>query len=177
MPRFKRLTYDEAQQLTRGDLLERLTAESEYWRRKAEQGRMSAADWDAHREFSRIMRLIDPHAAAVDALRAVRGEPGASYWDSRPQDDAGPEHSEWTGERVVATLARTGDVVRDQRMADGRDCVITRTGTADDGRRVIEWQKVSDRTVTFRLLCDPDSLFALVHRAENAPIHDGGTAS
>lgn len=107
----------------------------------------------------------DPFAHGTPAAKAAT------------QSSADPEHSEWTGERVVAILARTGDVVRDQRMAGDQDCLITRTGTADDGRRVIEWQKVSDRTVTFRLLCDRDSLFALVHRAEHAPACEGDTTS
>lgn len=82
---FKRLTYDEALTFTRGELLDRLMVESDYWTRKVHKGRMTEADWDAHREFGRILRLIDVGEALAEARRVVSGEKG-SYWAERPTE-------------------------------------------------------------------------------------------
>lgn len=80
---FQHLTYDEAQQMTRGELLERVVAEQQWWFRRMDAGRARFDD-EGYREFCRIMHLLDPGEALADALRVVKGLPGPSYWDQRP---------------------------------------------------------------------------------------------
>jgi hypothetical protein len=82
---FKPLTVAEANTLTRGQLLDRIEVEQEYWHRKAWH-RMSEADQAAEQEFGRIMHAaLDPGAGLSDLLDYLNGKPGAGrYFDERP---------------------------------------------------------------------------------------------
>jgi hypothetical protein len=83
MPSFKRLRYDDALNMTRGELLNRVMIEQPWWFQQIDAGRCG---WDdaGFQEFRRIMHLLDPGEAIAEALRVVKGEPGTSYWDQRP---------------------------------------------------------------------------------------------
>jgi hypothetical protein len=80
-----RLTEAEARTLTRGEILDRLEAESEWW--TAHRPRTDA-DHKAYATFARILNSsIDPAAAIQDTLDYVQGRGTGSYWATRP---AGP---------------------------------------------------------------------------------------
>lgn len=54
MADFKHVTWDDLDCLTRGELLDRLEAEQEYWARQAHGG-FNEADRPAREEFNRIL--------------------------------------------------------------------------------------------------------------------------
>jgi hypothetical protein len=78
--------------MTRGELLERVGVEQQWWFRQIDSGRRGVND-EGYREFRRIMHLIDVGKAVSEALRVVKDEPGPSYWDQRPNADDLVDHS------------------------------------------------------------------------------------
>lgn len=89
MPRFKRLTWADLDNLTRDELLPRLEAEQEYWARKAACG-MSEADRKARKEFSDMLRKVLNPSEVADSMAEtaawLKGERSAdtSFWDEKP---------------------------------------------------------------------------------------------
>lgn len=79
-----RLTYAQAVQMTRGELISRLYEESQRWQARPPRGEAGRA---AYAEYTRCLRLIDPHQVVSDALAWVKGGPHGSYHKSRPCDD------------------------------------------------------------------------------------------
>lgn len=108
MTRFQRLTDDEAQVLTRAELLDCVEAEQRYWARKGSMGALSPEDQAAEREFSRIMHTyLSLDDALRDAIDMVQGR-GSGYWDSRPGLPAMTEHQKAGlayGQRLLASLS------------------------------------------------------------------------
>jgi hypothetical protein len=91
MARFKRLTDDEARQMTRAGLLDRVERESAYWDWKIRRP-MTGEDRAAHREFSRIMHAyLDPAAMIRDTIDLLEGRGSGGYMARRPCDDGLPE--------------------------------------------------------------------------------------
>lgn len=87
MSRMKHLTYNEALAMTRGELLERVDTEQQWWFRQMDSGRIGWSD-EGYKEFRRIMHLLDPGEALADTRRLLEGMPGPSYWDQRPTPPA-----------------------------------------------------------------------------------------
>jgi hypothetical protein len=84
MPAFKRLTREDLTQLTRAELLDRITAENDYWDRKCKRG-LNEADSTAHQEFSSILyAALDPGAALNHAIAYVEGRGDNGYWNEKP---------------------------------------------------------------------------------------------
>lgn len=98
---FKRLTYDEAVTLTRGDLLERIVAEQQHW-----FGWRSRQEPAAFAEFCRIVRLLDPGEAVADCRRLAEGVPGGSYWDEKAAQSLREEPA--ASPSVASLLITTG---------------------------------------------------------------------
>lgn len=82
--KFEPLTDEEAQQLTRDELLVRVEAENRHWANK--HGR-TEADRQAERVLGEIMFNYLPLDGAMEATRdALEGRPN-NFWQSRPCDD------------------------------------------------------------------------------------------
>jgi len=64
--RFKRLTVDEAAQMTRLELLCRLETESAYWDRKLRHG--TENDWADYKLYQICLHMIDPAQGIGDTL-------------------------------------------------------------------------------------------------------------
>jgi hypothetical protein len=92
MAMFKRLTWDDLDNLTRKELLPRLEAEQAYWARM-EKRRLSAADQQARKQFSDILfAVIDPSGLAdslAETTAWLKGERStdSSYWREQPGRD------------------------------------------------------------------------------------------
>ena len=92
MARFKRLTRDDLNNLTRNELLPRLEAEQEYWARKERRG-LSAADQQARKEFTDIVfTVLNPDGLAdlvAEEAAWLKGErpTSSSYWERKPGCD------------------------------------------------------------------------------------------
>lgn len=80
----RRVTYEQALAMPRRDILDWLGVEQQRWMRDGEPSAVPARDEDRFREFSKIIRLVDPLEAVREAKRVVLGEPGPSYWDQLP---------------------------------------------------------------------------------------------
>ena len=88
-PRPRPLTEAEALTLTRGEILDRLVAESDWWTAHPVK---TDADRQAYATFSRILHSsIDPAAAIQDAMDHVQGQGAGSYWETRPGERAAVE--------------------------------------------------------------------------------------
>ena len=89
MARFKRLTWDDLNNLTRNELVPRLEAEQEYWARK-ERGAMSAEDRQARKEFTdMVFTVLNPDGLAdsmAEDAAWLKGErsTSSSYWGEKP---------------------------------------------------------------------------------------------
>lgn len=88
MARFTRLTRADLDTNTRDDLLDRIEAEQEYWKRKQQRG-LSPADEQARREFSDLIAIVLDPSALADSMAEdaawLRGERGPSaYWSQIP---------------------------------------------------------------------------------------------
>jgi hypothetical protein len=89
MARFKRLTDAEARTLTRAELLDRVEGESAYWDRQRPR---TEADWDAHREFGRIMHAyLSPSDAIQAAMDTLAVGERSNYWQSQATPREEPE--------------------------------------------------------------------------------------
>ena len=92
MARFKRLTWDDLDNLTRKELLPRLEAEQEYWARQEKRG-LSDADQQARKQFSDILyAVINPAGLAASMAETtawLKGERStdSSYWREQPGRD------------------------------------------------------------------------------------------
>lgn len=82
--RHRRLTYEQALTMPRGQILDWLDTEQQRWIRDGQPCPVPARDEDRFREFSKIMRLVDPLEAIRETRRVVLGQPGPSYWDQPP---------------------------------------------------------------------------------------------
>lgn len=82
--RFRWITYEQALEMTRGDILDWLTAANERWMRDDVPVGPRPRDEAQFQEFRKIMRLVDPMQAVLEAKRVVLGQPGRSYWDQLP---------------------------------------------------------------------------------------------
>lgn len=94
MSRFKRLTTADLDRLTRGELLDRVEVEQQYWFRKLDRRPVSDADQAGYRKFQAIVRqAINP----VDAVRAAKDLVtnghgwSADYWDEIPGSTQGAQ--------------------------------------------------------------------------------------
>lgn len=93
MARFKRLTWDDLDNLTRGELLDRLEAEQAYWARKEARG-LSETDRKARNEFSDIVfAVLNPSKIAesmVETTAWLKGErpTDSSFWSEKPGREA-----------------------------------------------------------------------------------------
>jgi hypothetical protein len=84
MPAFKRLTREDLTRLTRAELLDWITVESDYWDRKCKRG-LNEADATAHQEFSSILHAaFDPSAALNHAITYIDGRGDNGYWNEKP---------------------------------------------------------------------------------------------
>lgn len=89
MARFKRLTWDDLDNLTRDELIPRLKAEQEYWARK-ERRVMTAEDREARKQFSdMVFTVLNPDGLAdsmAEDAAWLKGErsTASSYWDEKP---------------------------------------------------------------------------------------------
>ncbi len=89
MARFKRLTRDDLNNLTREELLPRLQAEQAYWARKEKRG-LSDADQQARKEFTDILfTALNPPGLAksmAETTAWLQGERSteSSYWNEQP---------------------------------------------------------------------------------------------
>lgn len=89
MARFKRLTWDDLNTLTRDELLPRLEAEQRYWARKA-AGAMSPADQEARRQFGEIVYAVLAPSGMADSMSEtaawLKGERATdtTFWDEKP---------------------------------------------------------------------------------------------
>jgi hypothetical protein len=90
MPRFKRLTIEEARTLNRDQLLDRIEIEQKYWYRLMERSQIRPGDDEAYKIFTQIMHAaIDPGRAASDTLALIEGEPvNKDYW-TKPLGELG----------------------------------------------------------------------------------------
>jgi hypothetical protein len=90
MPRFKRLTIEEARTLNREQLLDRIEIEQKYWYRLIERSQIRPGDDEAYKVFTQIMHAaIDPGRAASDTLALIEGEPvNKDYW-TKPLGELG----------------------------------------------------------------------------------------
>ncbi len=90
MPRFKRLTIDEARTLTRDQLLDRIEAEQKYWYRLMDSGKIRAGEDEAYKIFTQIMHAaIDPGRVISDTLALLNGESvNKDYW-TKPLGELG----------------------------------------------------------------------------------------
>ncbi|MBQ0927536.1 hypothetical protein [Saccharopolyspora endophytica] len=83
------LTWADLNHLTRGELLDRLEAEQEYWARQ-ENGGFTDADRARREEFSRILRAVCAPAELAEevghtaAWLAGECSTDTSYWDQMP---------------------------------------------------------------------------------------------
>lgn len=82
--RFRWITYEQALQMRRGEILEWLDAANERWMRNGRPVGPQSRDEAHFQEYRKIMRLVDPMEAVLDAKRVVLGQPGPSYWDQLP---------------------------------------------------------------------------------------------
>lgn len=111
MTRFQRLTWNDLDNCTRGELLPRLEAEQEYWQRKEQRG-LSQADQQARREFTEILfTVIDPAGLASSMAESVawlKGEraTGSSYFDEKPGRQPQPDREARTAEALEAASSR-----------------------------------------------------------------------
>lgn len=83
------LTVAEARELPRDELLDRLTAESEWFRYRAERGH-AGTDHDAYQVHAECMRMIDPARVVGGTHRWLCGDGRdtvTDYMASRPADD------------------------------------------------------------------------------------------
>lgn len=87
MARFQRLTIEEARNLARAELLDRLEVEQRYWHRRLNRKEIAWED-EGYQKFRQIMRLIDPAEAVSDTLAWLQGRGPGRYMDSKPGDDA-----------------------------------------------------------------------------------------
>jgi hypothetical protein len=88
MGRFKRLTRADLGVLTRGELLDRVEVEQQYWFRKLAREGETPENHAAYEEFRAIMHAaFDPAAAVQAALTLVTNGHGwsADYWDEVPE--------------------------------------------------------------------------------------------
>lgn len=89
MARFKRLTWDDLDNLTRAELVPRLEAEQGYWARKEQRG-LGEADLEARKEFNAILAAAINPTDVSQALSEITGwlagerPTGTSYWDEKP---------------------------------------------------------------------------------------------
>jgi hypothetical protein len=89
MPRFQRLTWNDLDNYTRGDLLPRVEAEEHYWQRKEKHG-LSQADQQARKEFTKILYTVTSPAGLASSMAEttawLKGERAApsSYFDEKP---------------------------------------------------------------------------------------------
>jgi hypothetical protein len=88
MVRFKRLVRDDLKRLTRGELLDRLEREQQYWFRKLDREGETPENHKAYEEFRAIMHAaLNPAEAVAAALDLVTNGHGwsATYWDELPE--------------------------------------------------------------------------------------------
>ncbi|WP_190824717.1 hypothetical protein [Saccharopolyspora pogona] len=89
MARFKRLTWDDLNNLTRDELLPRLETEQAYWARKVARG-LDAADREARKQFSdMVLAVLNPSAVAdsmAETTAWLKGErpTDSSFWREKP---------------------------------------------------------------------------------------------
>lgn len=89
MARFKRLTWDDLDNLTRDELLDRIEAEQAYWARKEARG-LSEAERTARKEFSDILFAVLNPAKIADSMAEttawLKGERStdSSFWSEKP---------------------------------------------------------------------------------------------
>ncbi|GAA3097819.1 hypothetical protein [Streptosporangium carneum] len=90
MPRFERLTIEEARTLSRDQLLDRIEVEQRYWYRLMDSGTLRVGEDEAYRTFTRIMHAaIDSGRAVSDTLALLNGEcVSEEYW-TRPLGELG----------------------------------------------------------------------------------------
>ncbi|GII05445.1 hypothetical protein [Planobispora takensis] len=89
MPRFERLTVEEARTLSRNQLLPRIEAEQKYWYGLLNSGRMRVGDDEAFKAFNRILRVaVDPGhpAPGPDAFLGGEADDGPSCEQDRDLD-------------------------------------------------------------------------------------------
>lgn len=92
MTRFVRLVKDDLTRLTRGELLDRVETEQQYWFRKLDREGETPENHAAYEEFRAIMHAaINPAEAVADTLRLLTAGPAAAtYWDEIPGKPATP---------------------------------------------------------------------------------------
>lgn len=89
MARFKRLTWDDLNSLTRDELLPRLEEEQAYWARKVARG-LSPEDREARKEFSdMVLKVLNPAEVAdsmAETTAWLKGERStdSSFWGEKP---------------------------------------------------------------------------------------------
>ncbi|MFB9883230.1 hypothetical protein ACFFMN_35410 [Planobispora siamensis] len=97
MPRFERLTVEEARTLSRNQLLPRIEAEQKYWYGLLNSGQMRVGDDEAFKTFNRILRIaVDPgHPAPGHPAPGPDAFLGGEAHDAPAHDlDLDPDH--WT---------------------------------------------------------------------------------
>ncbi|GAA2410130.1 hypothetical protein [Nonomuraea africana] len=88
MPRFERLTVEEARTLSRNELLPRIEEEQKFWYERMNSGQMRVGDDDAFKTFNRIMHIvINPDRAASADL--VSGAPEEQDYWTKPLGELG----------------------------------------------------------------------------------------
>jgi hypothetical protein len=89
MPRFNRLTVEEARALSRTQLLPRIEDEQKYWYQRINRGQMRAGDDKAFKTFNEIMHVAINPGRSTSADHVPNGEPyDQDYW-TKPLGELG----------------------------------------------------------------------------------------
>ncbi|WP_449062776.1 hypothetical protein [Planomonospora algeriensis] len=90
MPRFQRLTVEEARTLSRSQLLPRVEEEQKYWYRRMNSGEIRVGDDEAFKTFNRIMHLVIAPGRPFPGGQALLDgdDPDRDYW-TRPLGELG----------------------------------------------------------------------------------------